>query len=150
MELLVSFVPQNLGARPPVGSSILPKLETACSLEPFRLFMITSTCRSFIPSDYQLDMSVFPERSRDLGTMYVEAEDKETLGRVNEISFVRVNYVLGIIYNSKSGHTQLKWRHIRGDQGRLSGEASTNTMVNLYEAGALDRSFIRTIAPRIQ
>lgn len=128
----------------------MPNLETACSLEAFRRFMITSTCRSFIPTDYQLDASVFPERSRDLGTMYVEAEDKTTLGRVNDISFVRVNYVLGIIYNSKSGHTQLKWRHVRGDQGRLSGEASTNTMVNLYEAGALDRSFIRTIAARIQ
>ena len=111
--------------------------------------MITSTCRSFIPNDYQVDMQVFPERSRDLGTMYVEAEDKLTLGRVNDISFAKVNYVLGIIYNSKSGHTQLKWRHVRGDQGRLSGEASTNTMVNLYEAGALDKSFIRTIAARI-
>lgn len=111
--------------------------------------MITSTCRSFIPGEYNSDFSVFPERSRELGTMYVEAEDKMTLGRMNDISFVRVSYVLGIIYNSKSGHTQLKWRHIRGDQGRLSGEASTNTMVNLYEAGALDRSFIRTIAAQI-
>lgn len=112
--------------------------------------MITSTCRSFIPNDYQLDVQVFPERSRDLGTMYVEAEDKVTLGKVNDISFVKVNYVLGIIYNSKSGHTELKWRHVRSDQGRLSGEASTNTMVNLYEAGALDRSFIRTISARVQ
>ncbi len=128
----------------------MPNLETTCSLEAFRRFMIASTCRSFIPSDYQANPSVFPERSRELGTMYVEAEDKVTLGRVNDISFVQVNYVLGIIYNSKSGHTQLKWRHIRGDQGRLNGEASTNTMVNLYEAGALDRSFIRTIAARIQ
>ncbi len=112
--------------------------------------MITSTCRSFIPNDYQLDLQVFPERSKELGTMYVEAEDKVSMSKVNDISFVRVNSVLGIIYNSKSGHTQLKWRHVRGDQGHLSGEASTNTMVNLYEAGALDRSFIRTIAPRIQ
>ncbi len=97
-----------------------------------------------------MDMSVFPERSKDLGTMYVEAEDKVTLSHVNDISFVKVNDVLGIIYNSKSGHTQMKWRHVRGDQGRLMGEASTNTMVNLYEVGALDRSFIRTIAARIQ
>ena len=128
----------------------MPKLETTCSLEAFRRFMIASTCRSFIPSDYQVDMSVFPERSKDLGTMYVEAEDKVTLSHVNDISFVKVNDVLGIIYNSKSGHTQMKWRHVRGDQGRLMGEASTNTMVNLYEVGALDRSFIRTIAARIQ
>lgn len=127
----------------------MPKLETTCPLEAFRRFMVTSTCRSFIPSEYEADSSIFPERPKDQGTMYVEAEDKSTLGRVNEIAFVQVNYVLGIIYNSKSGHTQLKWRHIKGDVGRLSGEASTNTMVNLYEAGALDRSFIRTIAARI-
>ena len=119
-------------------------------LESFRRFMITSTCRSFIPNEYGADFSVFPERARELGTMYVEAEDKVTLGRVNDISFVRVSYVLGIIYNSKSGHTQLKWRHVRDDQGRLSGEASTNTMVNLYEAGALDKTFIRTIAAQIR
>jgi len=127
----------------------LAKLETTCLLENFRRFMITSTCRSFIPTDYGIDYSVFPERARELGTMYVEAEDKVTLGRVNDISFVRVSYVLGIIYNSKSGNTQLKWRHIRSEQGRLSGEASTHTMVNLYEAGALDKSFIRTIAAQI-
>ncbi|HEY4822994.1 MAG TPA: hypothetical protein VIH83_04840 [Candidatus Bathyarchaeia archaeon] len=128
----------------------MAKLETTCSLESFRRFMITSTCRSFIPPEYESEQSVFPERSREQGTMYVEAEDKVTLSRVNDITFAQVSYVLGIIYNSKSGHTQLKWRHIKDDMGRLSGEASTNTMVNLYEAGALDRSFIRAIAARIK
>ncbi len=128
----------------------MAKLETTCSLESFRRFMITSTCRSFIPPEYESEQSVFPERSREQGTMYVEAEDKVTLSRVNDITFAQVSYVLGIIYNSKSGHTQLKWRHIKDDMGRLSGEASTNTMVNLYEAGALDRSFIRAIAARIR
>lgn len=128
----------------------MPKLETTCSLDSFRRFMITSTCRSFIPPEYETDLSIFPERPKDQGTMYVEAEDKVTLNRVNEITFVQVTSVLGIIYNSKSGHTQMKWRHIKGDLGRLNGEASTNTMVNLYEAGALDRSFIRTIAARVR
>jgi len=127
----------------------MPKLETSCPLESFRRFMITSTCRSFIPADYESDIQVFPERPRDQGTMYVEAEDKITLNKVNEITFVKVSFVLGIIYNSKSGHTQLKWRHLKDDMGRLNGEASTNTMVNLYEAGALDRSFIRAIAARV-
>ncbi len=82
--------------------------------------------------------------------MYVEAEDKVTLDKVQDITFVEVSSVLGIIYNSKSGHTQLKWRHVKGEQGRLSGDASTNTLVNLYEAGALDRSFIRTVAARVR
>ena len=128
----------------------MAKLETTCSLESFRRFMITSTCRSFIPPEYESEQSVFPERSREQGTMYVEAEDKVTLSRVSDITFAQVSYVLGIIYNSKSGHTQLKWRHVKDDMGRLSGEASTNTVVNLYEAGALDRSFIRAIAARIR
>ncbi len=128
----------------------MAKLETTCSLESFRRFMIASTCKSFIPQDYERENSIFPERAREQGTMYVEAEDKVTLSRVNDITFVQVSYVLGIIYNSKSGHTQLKWRNIKGDLGRLSGEASTNTMVNLYEAGALDRSFIRAIAARVR
>ena len=128
----------------------MPKLETTCSLESFRRFMISSTCKSFIPHDYEPDPNIFPERPKEQGTMYVEAEDKASLNHINEITFVQVNSVLGIIYNSKSGHTQLKWRHIKGDQGHLNGEASTNTMVNLYEAGALDRSFIRQIAARVR
>ncbi len=128
----------------------MAKLETTCSLDSFRRFMITSTCRSFIPPEYEFNESVFPERSKEQGTMYVEAEDKVTLSKINDIAFSQVSYVLGIIYNSKSGHTQLKWRHVKGDMGALSGEASTNTMVNLYEAGALDRSFVRTIAAKIR
>ena len=112
--------------------------------------MIASTCRSFMPPEYEGDLATFPERSKEQGTMYVEAEDKSTLNKINDITFVQVSYVLGIIYNSKSGHTQLKWRQIKGDLGRLNGEASTNTMVNLYEAGSLDRSFIRTIAAKIR
>src|SRR6266566_1756181 len=103
MRLLVSLALNNVETNRVRVRRTLPKIETTCSLEAFRRFMITSTCRSFIPNDYQLDAQVFPERSRDLGTMYVEAEDKVTLGRVNDISFVKVNYVLGIIYNSKSG-----------------------------------------------
>src|SRR2546427_11520519 len=126
----------------------MAKLETTCLLESFRRFMITSTCRSFIPNDYGADFSVFPERARELGTMYVEAEDKVTLGRVDDISFVRVSYVLGIIYNSKSGHTQLKWRHVRGDQGRLSGEAGTKKMGNPNKPAALAKSSIRPTRPQ--
>ena len=126
------------------------KLETMCFLDNFRRFMVSSTCKSFIPEDYLANPNIFPERPRDQGTMYVEAEDKVTLDRVQDITFVEVSSVLGIIYNSKSGHTQLKWRHVKGEQGRLTGDASTNTLVNLYEAGALDRSFVRTVASRVR
>jgi hypothetical protein len=73
--------------------------------------------------------------------MYVEAEDKETTGQLREIRFTRVSNVLGIIYNSKSGRTQLKWRHLKGRIGRLSGEASANTLVNLFASRALPESY---------
>lgn len=105
--------------------------------------MIVSTCDSFIPDDYVGDESVFPERAAESGTMYVEAEDKETLEQVREIRFTRVSNVLGIIYNSKSGNTHLKWRQSRGDLGKLTGEASTNTIVNLSTAGALREGYVR-------
>ena len=106
--------------------------------------MIVSTCDSFIPDQLVGDESIFPERASENGTMYVEAEDKETLEQIREIKFMRVSNVLGIIYNSKSGNTHLKWRQFKGDLGKLSGEASTNTIVNLSTVGALREGYART------
>ena len=117
------------------------KIDSVCELERFRRFMIMSTCQSYIPLELDEDETVYPERSSDKGTMYVEAEDKVTLHQVREIRFTRVSNVLGIIYNSKSGRTQVKWRHLKGSIGRLSGEASPNTLVNLFASGALPESY---------
>ena len=103
--------------------------------------MILSTCQSYIPMELDEDDTVYPERSSDKGTMYVEAEDKVTVHQIRELRFARVSNVLGIIYNSKSGRTQLKWRHLKGRMGRLSGEASTNTLVNLFASRALPESY---------
>lgn len=119
------------------------KIDTVCDLSSFRRFMIVSTCDSFIPDEYVGDASVFPERASDQGTMYLEAEDKETLEQIRDIRFTRVSNVLGIIYNSKSGRTHLKWRQFKDDLGRLTGEASTNTIVNLSTAEALDENYVR-------
>lgn len=120
------------------------RIDTVCDLASFRRFMIVSTCDSFIPDEFVGDENVFPERASDQGTMYVEAEDKESLEQVRDIKFTRVSNVLGIIYNSKSGRTHLKWRQFKGDLGKLTGEASTNTIVNLSTAGALERDYVRT------
>jgi hypothetical protein len=103
--------------------------------------MIMSTCQSYIPLDFDEDDNVYPERASEKGTMYVEAEDKETLQQMREIRFTRVSNVLGIIYNSKSGRTKLKWRHLKGRVGRLSGDASPNTLVNLFASQALPESY---------
>ncbi len=119
------------------------KIDVVCPLESFRRFMILSTCNSFIPDEYIEDVNVFPERPVENGTMYVEAEDKETLRRSRDLQFARVSNVLGIIYNSKSGLTKLKWRHIKEALGKLSGEASGNSVVNLFEAEILDENYIK-------
>ncbi len=119
------------------------KIEAMCNLSSFRRFIILSTCQSFIPKELLEDDNVFPERGSEDGSIYVEAEDKETVEKIGNITFVRVFEVLGIIYNSKSGRTRLKWRNSRGDMGRLSGEASSNSLVNLYASGALDQSYAR-------
>jgi len=110
--------------------------------------MILSTCSSFIPDELLNDDYIFPERPVEKGTMYVESEDKETLQKIRDIQFVRVSNVLGIIYNSKSRLTKLKWRHIKDALGKLSGEASGNSVVNLFEAGILDEIYIKKMRKR--
>jgi hypothetical protein len=118
-------------------------VDAVCPVENFRRFMILSTCQSFIPEELLDDEKIFPERPVGQGTMYVEAEDKETVQKVRDIQFTRISNVLGIIYNSKSGRTKLKWRQVKGSLGKLTGEASTNTLVNLYATRALDESYVR-------
>jgi hypothetical protein len=118
-------------------------IDVVCSLESFRRFMILSTCDSFIPEEFLEDDNVFPERPIGNGTMYVEAEDKETLRKIREIEFTRVSNVLGVIYNSKSGLTKLKWRQTKDFSGKLGCKASGNSLVNLFEAGILDENYIR-------
>jgi hypothetical protein len=88
------------------------------------------------------DPNVFPERASEIGAMYVEAEDKQTVTAMGEVTFTRVANVLGVIYNSKSGNTKLKWRSTKRDMGKLTGEGSLNSIVNLYTARALDRDYV--------
>jgi len=118
------------------------KIDAASSLESFRRFTIASTCSSFIPESYRDDAEVFPEREDALGSIYVEAADKVTLKKVRDITFVNAKDVLGIIYNSKSGNTSLKWRQIRHNNGKASGEASTNSLVNLAQSGVITLDWV--------
>ena len=113
------------------------EVEVISSIRRFRYFIILSTCRSFIPREYLKMHDVFPERSRDYGLIYVEAADKVTLSKIREISFVKASDVLGVIYESKSGNTRLKWRRISGLKGKVTGNASINAIVNLSIAGII-------------
>jgi hypothetical protein len=119
------------------------EIEATCSLEDFREFLIISTCQSFIPNAYIHDLTVFPERVQEQGTMYVESEDKATLKKIGNIQFVKVTNVLGIIYTSKTGNTRLKWRCIDEGKGKVRGEASGNSLVNLFQANVLREENIK-------
>src|SRR6201993_4857310 len=117
-------------------------IDATCSLESFRKFVILSTCNSFIPESYLEDYEVFPEREASPGPIYVEAADKVTLKKMREMTFVNAKEVLGIIYSSKSGNTQLKWRQTRRRSGKVQGDASANALVNLVEADVLTQEWV--------
>ena len=120
------------------------KVETTSALESFRRFLINSTCASYIPESYAYDPEVFPEKDGETGSIYIEAADKVTLKKERDITFINVRDVLGIIYKSKSGSTNLKWRQIRG--GKVTGEASTNSLVNLITAKVIDQEYAVELA----
>ena len=117
-------------------------IETTTSLENFRKFIIISTCRSFIPESYLRDYEVFPEREEGPGAIYIEAADKVTLKKIREMTFVNAKEILGIIYSSKSGNTQLRWRQTRKKSGKVHGNASPNALVNLVESGVLTQEWV--------
>ena len=117
-------------------------IDSPSSLESFRRFIIASTCSSFAPKSYLGDPEVFAEREEDLGSIYVEAADKVTLKKIREITFVNAKDVLGIIYSSKSGNTSLKWRQHSRNNGRVIGEASSNSIVNLSSCGVITLDWV--------
>ena len=118
------------------------KIDAAASLESFRKFIIASTCNSFAPQSYVDDSDVFAERENNLGSIYVEAADKVTLKKIRDMTFVNAKDVLGIIYNSKSGNTSLKWRQVRHNNGKVVGEASSNSLVNLAQSGVITLDWV--------
>ena len=118
------------------------QIDTPASMESFRTFVMVSTCSSFAPQSYADDMEVFPEREEDLGSIYVEAADKVTLKKIRDITFVNARDVLGIIYNSKTGNTSLKWRQHSRNNGKVIGEASSNSIVNLSSCGVITLDWV--------
>ena len=126
------------------------EIDAPSSLESFRRFIIASTCSSFAPRSYLEDPEVFAERGEDLGSIYVEAADKMTLKKIREITFVNAKDVLGVIYSSKSGNTSLKWRQTRKNTGKVTGEASSNSLVNLAEGGVITLEWVEKYVQKKQ
>ena len=90
------------------------------------------------------DFEIFPEREEGPGAIYIEAADKVTLKKIREMTFVNAKEVLGIIYSSKTGNTQLKWRQTRRKNGKVTGEASPNALVNLVESGVITQEWVNS------
>lgn len=126
------------------------EIDTPSSLENFRKFIIASTCSSFAPKEYTEDPEIFPEREDNFGAVYVEAADKVTLKKIREITFVNARDILGVIYNSKSGNTNLKWRQIRKNHGKVTGNASQNSLVNLAEGNVLTLAWVKNYVKKKQ
>ena len=125
-------------------------ISTPATLESFRRFIISSTCKSYAPRSYLEDSEVFAEREDNLGAIYVEAADKVTLKKIREITFVNAKDVLGVIYSSKSGNTSLKWRQTRKNTGKVTGEASSNSLVNLAEGGVITLEWVEKYVKKKQ
>lgn len=125
-------------------------IDTTAHLEGFRRFLINSTCLSFMPESYLEDPEVFPEKEGLAGSIYVEAADKVTLKKIREITFVNATDILGVIYSSKSGNTKLKWRQTRGTIGKVTGEASANSLVNLFAARAISEEYADQLVKGMQ
>ncbi len=125
-----------------VQSFKMVAIDTPASVESFRRFVISSTCKSYAPRSYLEDFEVFAEREDSLGSIYVEAADKVTLKKIRDITFVNARDILGVIYNSKSGNTSLKWRQLRRNNGKVTGEASANSLTNLAESGVLTLDWV--------
>ena len=126
------------------------EIDAPSSLESFRRFIIASTCGSYAPRSYLDDTEVFAEREESLGSIYVEAADKVTLKKIREITFVNAKDVLGVIYSSKSGNTSLKWRQTRKNIGKVTGEASSNSLVNLAEGGVITLEWVKNYVKKKQ
>jgi len=121
-------------------------INVVAPLESFRRFLVLSTCHSFIPEGYMMDPEVFPEKEGEAGSIYVEAADKVTLKKIGDITFINATDILGILYTSKSGNTRLRWRQTRDVLGRVTGEASTNSLVNLATARVITPEYTEQLA----
>ncbi|MFH1328803.1 MAG: hypothetical protein ABIH76_08200 [Candidatus Bathyarchaeota archaeon] len=119
------------------------KINAQCSLEKFRKFIIISSCHDFIPQEFLEKATVFPERLAELGTMYVEAKDKASLMKTDEVQFIQAEEVISVIYTSKSGLTKLRWERKIGTRGRVNGETSIHSIMNLVKAGVISEASLR-------
>ena len=121
----------------------MPKIEVYCTLDEMKRFLIESTAKNKLPRKYMQGSEILFERRQEQGKIYIEADEKDDIEEIQDLIIVKATNVLGIQYQSKSGRTNLIWRQIHKDLGKLTGLASGNTLVNLLESGIKDIRVIK-------
>ena len=111
------------------------EIRVYCTQKEMKTYLIESTCKNFIPMQYLDDPTTLIERKNTDSKIHVEAEKKEDVTEIGEISFVKAENIIGIFYNSKSGNTSLIWIQLYGELGKMTGVCSNNTLVNLFSIG---------------
>src|SRR5436309_15866073 len=91
------------------------------------------------------DPEVFAEKEEEPSSIYTEAADKVTLKKIMDISIINARDIIVIIYTSKSGNSRLMWRQLRGRIGRVNGDASTNSLVNLSMARVITPEYVEEL-----
>jgi hypothetical protein len=80
----------------------------------------------------------------------VEAEDKVSLKKIGEIQFTKAENVVGVVYNSKSSSTKLRWTRSVGGLGKLKGEASVRSVLKMVEAKVISEPAFQKPRSRVR
>lgn len=111
----------------------LPKLihiQGDSGYNAFRRFLFKS---AYPQADRELFLNprILIERDEKPGRIYVEADGKETLYQAEEhIRIISIRYVIGIIYQSRSGNTVLRWRDNK-PTGKVWGHVTPRSLGTL-------------------
>ncbi len=99
---------QQTKPQPPV--SVIMNVTGTGSYNAFRRFLFRSTHQQAI-KEFMQNPHILIEREGDPGQIYVEADGKRILHEAEDgVRVISARYVLGIIYHSRSGKTELFWR----------------------------------------
>jgi hypothetical protein len=119
---------------PPLAKVIA--VQGTCGYNAFRRFLFKAAYPKATRELVDNPRILIERDMNPAGRIYVEADGKETLFETEEgIHIVRVRYVVGIIYNSISGNTELRWRDNK-PRGKVWGHITRRSLGLLLSCNA--------------
>jgi len=113
-------------AKPPA----VVEIEGESGYNAFRRFLFKSAYPHAARELLQ-NPQILIERDENPGQIYVEADGKGTLYQTEDhIRIIGVKHVVGVIYHSRSGNTELRWRDNK-PTGRVWGHATRRSFATL-------------------